>query len=646
MNKKGFTIVELLAVLVILLILIFMAVPAYNKVTEVVRQREYETKLENIKSKAYIYANENNIDSDIVSVNKLIEMGYLLEEIPENNEFEKIENPLGGYLDEYCVYITRDGMEYDISIDSNKENCNIELEESSHNINLFAYEIDGSSVGASIFRNNDEFNWTNKNVLLVADLSLVDEELPEEVTAVWQTASGNKEKTGKVLYDLTTLDDVNSNEYANILVVSTDSLLNNEFMFTMKLSSGNAVKKSKVKIDKEKPFVQVSVSPTWSDGNKEVTLVGSDGLGSGISKFFVTANSSYEPTESDFNIDIDSSLGEDMAKVREDVGIYYAYVIDKSGNISKSTSFEITNIDKTGPTCLYPEDNTAWKTSYSYTYGCSTDSGSGCKCTTKNGETTCNDNTTSYKVDITSTKVYDVVDWYIYDNLGNSTHCVKTVNTLVDTTPPYCTSYQKYDVKTDIDGLKVVFQEQDDHSGVKELTLTKDNLKDGLHTFEIYDNLNNKGTCSVMVYPQPQYRTRNCKDGKRCSAAECEVPRMCPNTSNETLTSCGSNSSNQMCTSCWDPQNQTGCSSYPCNDNFSSSDCDAANSGSSNPNHWYEDGTQSPCSDGSCDVYKRCASKCNGCDTWYPWTSWTDGSKSCSATGCDICETETRMVYY
>ena len=221
MKSKAFTIVELLGTIVILSILILLAVPAYNKVIESVRSSQYNTKIENIKNKAYTYATENNIDSDTISVNKLIEMGYLLEEKPENAEYEKIENPLGGYLDLYCVSIVRNGFEYDITVDSDSSKCNVDEEGIAQNINILAYELDGNTVGASIFRNEDEFNWTGKDVILFADLSLVPaEDLPEEIVATWASGVDSEEKTGPILTDFSTLTDVTDANYSNIYIVS------------------------------------------------------------------------------------------------------------------------------------------------------------------------------------------------------------------------------------------------------------------------------------------------------------------------------------------------------------------------------------------------------------------------------------------
>lgn len=56
-----------------------------------------------IKTKAIEYATDYGVDATTISVAKLIEEGYLeLENDTESNE--KINNPLGGYLDCYQVF--------------------------------------------------------------------------------------------------------------------------------------------------------------------------------------------------------------------------------------------------------------------------------------------------------------------------------------------------------------------------------------------------------------------------------------------------------------------------------------------------------------------------------------------------------------
>jgi type IV pilus assembly protein PilA len=59
MNKKGFTLVELLAVLVILSLLMVIAVPASINVSKKVKAKMYNNKVSLIKDAALLWAQDN-----------------------------------------------------------------------------------------------------------------------------------------------------------------------------------------------------------------------------------------------------------------------------------------------------------------------------------------------------------------------------------------------------------------------------------------------------------------------------------------------------------------------------------------------------------------------------------------------------------
>lgn len=77
-SKRGFTLVELLAAIVIIAILGVTAVAAYNGISKNAKEKAYEAKVKQIETAAAKWAEENNVNYKTqVSVNKLIVQGYL-----------------------------------------------------------------------------------------------------------------------------------------------------------------------------------------------------------------------------------------------------------------------------------------------------------------------------------------------------------------------------------------------------------------------------------------------------------------------------------------------------------------------------------------------------------------------------------------
>ena len=188
-----------------------------------------------------------------------------------------------------------------------------------------------------------------------------------------------------------------------------------------------ATQKVNVKIDREKPIANANVASEWTNGNKKVTLSGSDGSGSGIKGFYL-GRSEAKPTADMFNRDYENSDNNDYLTANLDVGTYYLYSLDKAGNISDAYSFEVSGVDKKGPVCKYSNENTTWTNqNLTLTYGCNNDTGTGCKTT----DMTKNINYTAKTVNI---------KWTIEDNIGNKTECSQLVNTFVDKTAPVCVS--------------------------------------------------------------------------------------------------------------------------------------------------------------------------------------------------------------
>lgn len=439
-KRNGFTLVELMAVIAIMAIIIGIAVPSYIGITKSTNQKTYENKVTEIKIKAEQYASENNIDNATITLQTLINEGYFEIDKAANEEGTQVINPLGGYMDCDLIFISKNDGEYNVTVQENTDRSVSVDDTSSSKINIYAYSY-SDTVGESL-GSNTNIAWTNKDVLLYADLS----KLTLTSNKVTWTTGASTESLDKTI---TTVMNNNYNDYSNEMLVSARLFLNTEYQVSVETSEGTVTKNVTVKIDKEAPYVDASVNEVWTDGNKETTITGSDGTGSGVDKFYIgTLNKT--PSVDDFNIESNNN----QAIANLDVGTYYIYSRDVAGNISSPKEVIITNIDKTGPICklanvptefIYSGVSYKWShEDITLTYGCSDDSASGCS--TEDITKTYTDHT------------HETIYWTISDNVGNKTECSQEVEIKIDkVTPkiiigqnPISLGTQDYDFKSNI----------------------------------------------------------------------------------------------------------------------------------------------------------------------------------------------------
>jgi len=495
-NKKGFTIPELLATIVIIGVLTLVATASYNSISFTVKQKTLENKLNLIKEKALEYAADNELDDTTISVSKLISEGYLdMENNVDTNE--KIENPMGGYLDCYHIDIKRDIAEYSADIYESNDCSLANLDNLSSLIKIYVYKEDGMTPLGS----NLDVAWSNSNVYLYLDSSTIDSSLlNSEMTITWKINGNEDKKTGYLADNVTT--DV---RYANIKKIEASLILKATVTATIETSSGNLSQSVNVLIDKEKPNLELNADSGYNKSSKKINFIGNDGNGSGLAEYayYLTDDSTKVPTAEEFNI---KATDENYTYVYENTK-YYAYAIDKVGNISYVNTIDVTNIDYSNPVCSTPVDNPTWKTSYTYSYGCRSDIGTGCK--EKEKTKTINED-----------KLIDNISWQIEDNSGNTNTCNASVRVNVDATPPTCNivvssgtmgnngwyisnvSFRltTYDALSGVASYGIGTSPTPTYNGYTRATLTYDTSRSGVTYYGyVKDVAGNTNTCSVTV---------------------------------------------------------------------------------------------------------------------------------------------------
>lgn len=374
MNKsKGFTIPELLSVLVIIGILAVIAVSSYTGISQRVKQRALEQKINYYKEKAYEYASDNDVNEETFSLNYLVYLGYVEVDHIENPEFERIDNPVtGGFLDCMSFTAKKDLTEYTVTYDL-KASCDLAANEQiSEEITIERYiKRDNSYIKI-------EDEWVNEPVYILVKLNNYN-----KYTIVDNSISfnGNTNETSNKEY-CSNLEDTDNalEECFNFNVIDTNYIYNAKYVVSMNLidKSSNEdttyrVSKAEViKIDKELPKLKYSYDNGYTNDSIRVDLIGSDGLGSGIMGYYLAKTKLTAPA-------IDTYFSEDNYKMIDANGTYYAYVKDKAGNISEVEEIVVDNIDRQGPTPYISSTGRSWSTSdFTFTFGCDSDGKTGC----------------------------------------------------------------------------------------------------------------------------------------------------------------------------------------------------------------------------------------------------------------------------
>lgn len=376
MNKKGFTLVELLGAMVILGIILALAAGVYTKVYDNQKEHTYQNKVSTIEVAAEKWAEETNLREPItITVKRLVaESFYQADKYNEDEELVEVLDPRdnSSMLCNTIDVTIEDGEVF--ALFTGEKDCDLkDKEEEKAKVKIAAYEYDTESKKVlKTLKNRDDLNtllpWTRHAVLLVVEPT---EEGYKDYTRVIYTNGAYSETKEVEKYNRISTKDIKKEnidptKYANTYLVDTEVLLNTEYNIGIDLpkSSDNdkiyGIKSNDVvvRIDKEAPSISVNVAGNYTkESKKKVTIKGSDGAGSGLKAFYITTSpNGYDQGE--LMNDPSKPVIDNTLEIELGLGTYYVYAEDNVGNINDNNNgkgpekIEIINIDDTNPSCV------------------------------------------------------------------------------------------------------------------------------------------------------------------------------------------------------------------------------------------------------------------------------------------------------
>ena len=418
-NKKGFTLVELLSVIVLLGIIITIGLFSISSIRKTILDRQYK----NLKTEIELAAEKyyQDTESTIFYVQTLLDEGYIKADNSSLNIYSPVDSNI---MNCYTINVVDEKATLD-DIIKNKE-CNAEIAGN--------YEL-------KIVRENNKTSdkWYKESEELSAVKS--DNSVDDSLIYTWTTDLNPNTIWDKRKFDLKNLLSEKGGVINDVFYVQANSV---------DKSYRSAGKR--IKIDTVKPIIDnVNIS---GDQNKwvkqrDVTIKAHD-LGSGIVGYLFSdkadCSGNFEKLtkpQNEFT----------LKRTFKSNGEYYFCLIDDAGNISESSKIVIQKVDGIPPKCYYGNENTKWQIgSRTISYGCQDDE-SGCDKLIVNGRKTytcsgnnCNIftqnkdyNETYDKIKINDTEK-SIGTFKIIDKNGNETTCPDSnkqyLNLFLDNTNP------------------------------------------------------------------------------------------------------------------------------------------------------------------------------------------------------------------
>ena len=303
-NKKGFTLIELIAVLVVLSILIASSVAVFINIRNSVLEKEKSNLITYLETKAIEYANETNVTA--VSVEDLIKIGL----IKPDDETDIYDPVTRESMNCYIIDLVWEDGEYKAKFGSNVGKNGTTCNEYTRRKNLVICQVVGNNC-------NDIKN---------------EQWFKDDITIGLKFVNGKRiiKESG---YEISWKSNTGISSIEDTIKTNVDLIAN--INYTAKVIKDNEVSEASqiVNIDKEAPLInEIKYNINWSK-SKEIEIIASDGLGSGVEGYvIVLENEKCSGYNTNNKITIKSN------------GNYKVCIRDKAGNETEKV-IKVSTID-------------------------------------------------------------------------------------------------------------------------------------------------------------------------------------------------------------------------------------------------------------------------------------------------------------